>query len=699
MAVLSKIRQRSLLVAIIVGLALFAFLIGALIENGGFGNSSKDAGTINGTDIPFADFREKVDVAQKNQQGMSIMQASNGVWEQEIKSILLDKQFEKLGLRIGDDQLINVIKDDPQFANNQQFQNAAGKFDKAKFNEFLSSRKNASPEFWKQWLNYEKQLAQSAKEQMYYSMLKAGFVTTKADAKFQHNLENNKVTFDLVSVPYTTIDDKKVELTDDEVIAFMKKNPKRYKAEESREIEYVLVEDKASPADEKVIKDKVNGLLNSSVVYNSTTKKNDTVAGFKNTTNLIEFVNTNSDIKYDSTYVSKKDLPTEHAEALFNLAPGQIYGPYMFNQYYCLTRSLGKKGGLSAKSSHILISYKGAMRSSSTRTKEEAKAKAEEILKQAQATPGNFTMLVFQNSDDPSSKQNGGNMDYIQKDSPFAQKYKDFVFGNPVGKIGLVETEFGFHIINVTDKQDGVRLAIIAQKIIPSEATSDAAFAKATNFEMAAQNKDFATAAKDMKLTVAPVAKLMAMDEGIQGVGQQREIVRWAYNSEIGAVKRFNLPTGHIIARLKKINEAGLLPVEDAKNYFGSKLRNEKKAEMIKAKMAGATLEAVSKATGSPIKEAKDVAAAGSFIESIGPESKVVGTAFSLKPGVVSETINGNSGVFRIKVKSTTKAAAAKDFKDITTRLNSQSRGSVSGRVYQTLKTDAEITDNRAQFN
>ncbi|MDI9311016.1 MAG: peptidylprolyl isomerase [Limnohabitans sp.] len=698
MAVLSKIRQRSLLVAIIVGFALLAFVIGALIENGGFKSSSKDAGTINGNDIPFADFREKVDVAQKSQQGMSITQASNGVWEQEVKSILLDEQFEKLGLRIGDDQLINVIKDDPQFANNPQFQNAAGKFDKAKFNEFLSSRKNASPDFWKQWLNYEKQLAQSAKEQMYYSMLKAGFVTTKADAKFQYNLENNKVTFDLVSVPYTTIDDKKVELTDDEVIAFMKKNPKRYKAEESREIEYVLVEDKASPADEKVIKDKVNGLLNSSVVYNPTTKKNDTVAGFKNTTNLVEFVNTNSDIKYDSTYVSKKDLPAEHAEALFNLAPGQIYGPYMFNQYYCLTRSLGKKAGIKVKASHVLISYKGAPNSSATRTKEEAKAKAEDILKQALATPANFTMLAFTNSEDPGSKQRGGDLDYFSK-GQMVKNFENFVFGNPVGKIGLVETEFGFHIINVTDKQDGVRLAIIAQKIIPSEATSDAAFAKATNFEMAAQNKDFATAAKEMKLTVAPVAKLMAMDEGIQGVGQQREIVRWAYDSKPGAVKRFNLPTGHIIARLKKVNEAGLFPVEDAKNYFGSKLRNEKKAEMIKAKMAGATLEAVSKATGSPIKEAKDVAAAGSFIESIGPESKVVGTAFSLKPGVVSETINGNSGVFRIKVKSTTKAAAAKDFKDITTRLNSQSRGSVSGRVYQTLKTDAEISDNRAQFN
>jgi peptidyl-prolyl cis-trans isomerase D len=95
MAVLSKIRQRSFVVIAIVGLSLFAFIIGALIENGGFGQTSNNAGTINGTDIPFADFRTKVDAVQKSQQGMSIMQATNGVWDQEIKRILLEEQHKR----------------------------------------------------------------------------------------------------------------------------------------------------------------------------------------------------------------------------------------------------------------------------------------------------------------------------------------------------------------------------------------------------------------------------------------------------------------------------------------------------------------------------------------------------------------------------------------------------------------------------
>ena len=698
MAVLSKIRQRSFLVIAIVGLALFAFIIGALIENGGFGQTARNAGTINGIDLPFEEFRSKVDAAQKGQQQMSVMQATNGVWDQEVKRVLLEEQYEKLGLRIGDDQLINIFKEDPQFSQMPQVLNAAGKFDKAKFNEFVTSIKNSSPERWKQWLDYEKQASNYAIEQMYNTLLKSGLYTTQAEAKFNYELENNKVTFDYVAIPYSTIDDKKVTLTNDEVTAYMKKNEKKYKAEESREIEFVSVEDKPSEQDKKVVQDKVNSLLNASVVYNQTTRKNDTLTGFKNTSNIIDFVNVNSDIKYDSTYVAKKDLPVEHAEALFNLAPGQVYGPYMFGDFYCITRSLGKKAGANAKASHILLSYVGAARSQAKRTKAEAQAKANEILAQVTANPSSFPMLAFTNSDD-SSKQQGGDLGYFSK-GQMTKKFEEFAFSNPVGKIGLVETEFGFHIINVTDKQDAIRLATIAQKIAPSEITSDANFTKATQFEMAANDKAFDVAAKELKLTIAPVSKLLALDENIQGLNTpQRDIVRWAFTADKGDVKRFNVTTGHVIARLKNVNKAGLLPIEEAKIAFGTKLMNEKKAVLIKDKMNASTLEALAKATGSPVKEALNVSVANSFIETVGPEPKVLGLAFSAKAGKVSETIEGTSGVFKIKVKSTTKAPVVTDYKEIITRINNQSKGSVSNRIYTALKNDADIEDNRAQFN
>jgi len=90
-------------------------------------------------------------------------------------------------------------------------------------------------------------------------------------------------------------------------------------------------------------------LLSGRVVYNQATAKNDTLPGFKAATNNIEFVNENSDIPYDSTYVAKKDLPAQVADQLFNLPQGEIFGPYMRGSYYCISKSLGKKQELMQK--------------------------------------------------------------------------------------------------------------------------------------------------------------------------------------------------------------------------------------------------------------------------------------------------------------------------------------------------------------
>jgi len=133
--------------------------------------------------------------------------------------------------------------------------------------------------------------------------------------------------------------------------------------------------------------------------------------------------------------------------------------------------------------------------------------------------------------------------------------FNDFVFNNPVGKVGLVETDFGYHIISITDKQDGVRLATIARKIEASEKTTDNIYTQATKFEMEANAKPFEDVAKSMKLTIAPPAKFKALEENVGNLGNQRVIVRWAFNSEtkIGDIKRFEVANlGQVIAKVKK---------------------------------------------------------------------------------------------------------------------------------------------------
>ena len=696
MAVLQKIRQRSLLLILVIGFSLLAFIVQDLYRKGGFNQTSKYVGSINGKDISFEDFRIKVSNVEKSGQQMTSIQAANRVWDQEVSIALLSAEFEKLGIRAGEKHIIEAFKADQNIGQNPMFQ-TNGAFDIAKFKEYFKS----NPEQAQMIKDREKDAELNAKYQIYNTLVKGGVYTTESEGKLKYEMEANKVNFDYVSLLFSTVKDSEVKVSDAEISDFMKKNEKKYKADETREIEYVLIPDKASPEDENEVKTTVNSLLTGRVVYNQKTAKNDTLPGFKAATNNIEFVNENSDIPYDSTYVAKKDLPAESAEQLFNLPQGEIYGPYMRGSYYCISKSLGKKAGVNAKASHILISYEGTKvpNKKEKRTKEQAKAKAEALLAQVQANPSSFMMLALTNSDDSSSQQ-GGDLGYFSK-GQMVKPFNDFVFANPVGKIGLVETDFGFHIINITDKQDAVRLATIAQKIEASEATTDKIYQTAVKFEMDANEKDFEKVAKDAKLTVNPSVKVKAMDENFGGAGNQRQIVRWAYekDTKVGDVKRFEIANvGNIIAKVKKVNEAGLMPVADARPGIEPILKNKKKTEILKAKMKGASLDAIAKANASTVQQALDLTIENANLPNVGPERKVVGTAFATAANKISAPIEGNSGVYVVQTKLVTKAPVLKNHADYVAKVKAQT-GSYSGRVIPALKAEADIEDNRVKFN
>ncbi|MBX9886389.1 MAG: peptidylprolyl isomerase [Flavobacteriaceae bacterium] len=698
MAVLSKIRQRSALMIAVIAFALFAFIIGDLFQSGSFNSTSKDVGSINGKDISFEDFRIKVSNVEKSGQGITSTAAATRVWEQEVSVALLTSEFDKLGLRVGEKHILEVLKADQSIGQNPMFLNTAGVFDIAKFKEYFKSNP-AQAQFLK---DKEKDAELNAKYQIYNTLVRSAIYTTDVEGKLQYEMETNKVSFAYVAGLYSTIKDSDVKVTDAEIVDYMKKNEKKFKSEESREVEYVLIEDKASKEDEAEVKSRINQLLSGSVVYNQATGKNDTLAGFRNAKNVEEFVNSNSDVPYDSTYVAKKDLPAIDADQLYNLAPGQVYGPYVFGNYYCISKSYGKKLGVNAKASHILISYEGTQvpNQKESRTKEEAKAKAEAILAQVNANPDSFLMLAFQSSDD-SSAQQGGDLGYFSPNQ-MVKPFNDFVFNNGIGKVGLVETDFGYHIIKITDKQDGIRLATVALKLEASESTSDKSFTQATKFEMEAADKDFSALAKQMQLTVAGPIVVGAMQENFGPLGNQRAIVRWAFegDSKIGAVKRFEVANvGHVIARVKSIDDSGLVPVTQARAFVEPILKNKKKAELIKAKMTGSSLEAIAKATGSKVEQATDVVLANPVLAGgVGQEPRVVGTAFALAANKVSAPIEGSTGIYVVKNVSTTKAPAIKDFSPYVARIKGQTAGDVN-RVLPALKDKAEIEDNRKQFN
>ncbi|MBT8322293.1 MAG: peptidyl-prolyl cis-trans isomerase, partial [Eudoraea sp.] len=333
-------------------------------------------------------------------------------------------------------------------------------------------------------------------------------------------------------------------------------------------------------------------------------------------------------------------------------------------------------------------------------TKEEAEVKAQEVLEASRKPNAVFAQLARDNSDGPSAPM-GGDLGYFQE-GVMTPKFNDFAFGNPVGYIGLVETEFGYHIVRVDDKQDIVQLADLTRTIEPSEETINTLFTEATKFEMAAttEEKPFEDAAREGKYVIRPVNKIKAMDENLPGLSSQRSIVQWAFNeeTEVGDIRRFNINTGYAVVQLTAKYNEGLMAVEDASATALPEIRKEKKAQQIMTENAGKSLEELATANNTIISNASALTVKTPTIPGAGREPAVVGTAFAMNEGDTSQLIKGETGIFLIELTKKEAAPALENYATYAGNLQSSNALRVNNAVYTALKNKAEIEDNRSVF-
>ena len=705
MAVLNKIRQRSLFLIIVIALALFSFVLADLFQKGNaFTQKSQNiVATINGKDITREDFLQKVEAAQRQAgPSASASQVMNRVWEQEVRQAVMESQFEKLGITVEKDQMRDLLK--TALSTSPEFLNEAGLFDENKLNEYIANLKETSPVGFESWVNYEKSLANNGLQQTYFNMVKAGLTGTLAEGELEHNLEGNKVDIKFVQVPYSSISDSLVKVEKSDILAYINKNKKKYEVEASRDIKFVQFNEEASTEDENAIKSDLLELLKDKEEYNQVSKATETTVGFINTTNNEDFVNSHSDIKFDKRYVFKSGLPAVSADSIFSKSEGQVYGPYKDNGYYKLSKVVAvKQIPDSAKVRHILISHLGAQGAGPdvTRTETQAKTLADSLLSVIKSDKSKFPEFVKEYSSDQGSVENEGRYDWHPYNS-MVTEFNDFEFEGNTGDIDVVKTIFGFHIVEIEgqkNKSKAIQVATIARKIEPSEATVDKVFRDASKFEISVNNKDFETVAKANKYPVLPVNGIKVLDENLPGIGNQRPIVRWAFDedSEVGDIKRFNIPNGYVIAQLVAKHKEGLMSVEEASATVSPIIRKEKKAEMIKVRNTAKTLEDLAAAEKTTVRTATDVNMKTPTITGAGREPLVVGAAFGLKEGQTSKLISGDNGVYMIKVTKVTPAVKLDNYQAAANRVQQQKVNVVSAKLYNALKEASDIEDNRAE--
>ena len=705
MAILENIRKRTTVLILIIGMALFAFVISGIFTSNDFsgGKIGSSVADINGDEISIDDFRRRVErISRRSGPTTSSLQLVNRVWDQVERQTILGQEFNELGIAIEQDQIINVIRSNPGLSQNPQFLDENGAFDENRFREFIADLRANAPAQYEDWLLDEETIIQAAKEQTYFNLIRAGVGATLKEGELDYKLANDKVNLRYVRVPYASIPDSTIIITKAEIGDYISQHPDQYQQENARDIHFVYFEEKASPEDVAVVKEQISGLMDDTVEYFEDTDTTDTIPGFRNTTDHMAFLDRNSDTKFDTIFKSKNDLPNKFADTLFNLANGETFGPYREGDYFRISKMIQRKPNGSVKASHILITYQGAMRANPdiTRSKEEAEEKANEILAEALKPESVFAQLARDNSDGPSAPQ-GGDLGFFEE-GIMTPKFNDFAFGNEIGHIGLVETDFGYHIVKVDDKRDVVQIATLSREIVPSEETLNLLFTDATRFEMASteSGQSFADLAKEYEYAVRPVNKIKALDEYLPGLSSQRNVVQWAFNAEteIGDIRRFNIDNGYAVIQLTAIYNEGLMAVEEASAQVLPILRKDRKAEKIMNENAGKGLEDYATTNSTTISSATALTVKSPTIPGAGREPMVVGSAFSLNQGETSGLIKGETGVFMVEVVSKEDAPVLDNYVTYSNALQTANSTKVNLDVFNALKEKAEIEDNRATF-
>ena len=342
MAILGQIRKRSIFLIIVIGMALFAFVIsGVFTSNGGFG-SNKPVGEINGEEIDFEIFNMMVEQAQ-TVYGLNTINAVNFAWNQGIKNQALLQELDKLGIDAGRNQLEQIISSDESIVLNPLFQNEIGLFDFSKFSNYIAQLKTSNPTIYNSWKLQEENIISLAKQKIYFDLIKSSVIYTNVESNIQYHLENDKVNIEYLRIPYELVPDSLIKIKDSEINSYLRNRKDIYEIGASKKVEFVYIPDIASDIDVNNIRTNLEQLKDGFNQLNQITNSTEYVEGFSSVKDYSEFIDIYSEVAWDSIYKTKQELSSGFSDILYGLNVGQVFGPYQDGNFYKITRMIDKK--------------------------------------------------------------------------------------------------------------------------------------------------------------------------------------------------------------------------------------------------------------------------------------------------------------------------------------------------------------------
>lgn len=704
MAVIGRIRKHSTLLLIVIGLALFAFIMGDFVRSSGSGGSNK-VGRIDGEDITYTDFFNRVsnqediykrNTGKENLSAEETFQIREMVWEMLLQEQLLGKEYDKLGIVITEEEMDDLIKGrNPHPIILQVFRDPeTGSFNPAFVEQFIENINQARPEE-RQFFN---QIVEEIKKERintkYSALIAKSYYMPDAIAKMQFEESYASKNLRIVQANYRMVEDKTISLTDEDYQKWYDEHKYYFEQDESVNIEYVIFDINPTPEDLKAIQENVDTLYSEFLISE----------------NPIGFINTLPDSKYDSTFFKKGMLPMGFDSLVFSMNEGSFVEPFIEDNAHYFGKLLSVHARPdSIKASHLLIAHKEARNGeNAVRTKEEAKAYIDSLFITIKRNPAGFEEAILALSEFPNAKRDTGNLNWMIDGDYNFQLFFDSLLTVSTNDFRIIESGMGYHILRVDGKTTPVRkvrLAIAKKMIEPSEMTIQDVYTLAN--QLSGDNEDikqFNEAIVENGYNKRLAESVGKMQYTIPGVQNGREIVRWCFaeKTKAGNVSQvYDIDGKYIVAAAESYRKKGFAELKDVKKLIEPLVIRDKKAEKLIddiTKMGSNDINAIATKLNTNVDSVPNVVFASFNLGRYGPEPSVIGAISAIKKGSVSKPIKGEQGVYVVLVDEVIAAPENTDFRFIKMQASSKFNQRVENGLFEAIKEKSKIDDNRHIF-
>lgn len=705
MAAIGQIRKHYGLLVAIIAIALGAFILGDFAK--GSSRAPNNIGVVEGEEISYKDFSiqvEKSMEAQKQNSGKNQVEASEtfniklSVWSQMIRQIIMQKEFDELGIKVTTDDLFDQVQGpNPHRYILQYFSDPkTGEYNPQMVLGYLQNIDQMPRESQLQWFDFEKAIKEDYLMTKYNKLVSKAYHLPTAFAQKLDQMAVSQANVDFVAYPYSAVSTEDVAVEDADFKAYYNENKEDFKQDETRNVQYVVFSVKPSAEDRKEQKARFDEYYEE----------------FKTipTADAALFANSSSDNRYVDKWYTQGELPVQIDLAMFDGEVGTTVEPYMFNNSYHTARLLASQmRPKEMKASHILIAYAGALRAGAdvTRLKVDAKNLADSLYQVVRKNKNKIEELAIEFSNDGGVVENKGHYDWFP-DGQMVPEFNEAIVNGKENDVVLVETDFGFHVIKIEGKRDitkKVKVAMIERSIEPSNTTFQEAYVKANEFASKGTSLEaYQAAAEEMTLSTRVGDHLNPMQASIPGLEESRQIIMWAFkeNTKLNEVHLFDNGNNYVVAVLSKINKEGYQSLEEVKPVITAAVTNRKKADIMMAKIEASAnktnLSALASEFNLKVENVANLTFDSRGFSSYGPEPDVLGTVFSLKEGSISAPVMGKTAVYILNLKSLKAAEIKNDYAALILQMQSRFDAQVNYSLYRNLEENAEIEDNRYRF-